>query len=475
MLGGVGIHQGRSHVGLADIVDVIHHFLAHFVQRGSHIFPHLGGDGNSALDAHDIVAFGIVGKEVDEPHGGVLHIAVGAYAPEHGGFQVDAGGSGVVQLGNHDHADVLAGGIPVGLQLVGVLVAGPGVGDHGVKGSDSGFLAGLHAPALVLGLQGQLPHIHDVLGIVKAQRGSVLAVQVQAVVAQTEAEVVGRAAGDEGIPQAGGLVHLLGDIAVFRHGGVHRQLQPQLIHKVLAVEHNRSIGAGGDGVDLAVDGAGIQDVLLHVAHVQAAVSDVAVQLGQHAVVGILGQVGVVHLEHVGGLAAGHLGGQLGPVAVPVGIVHDHVDVGIQLLKLFQHRGGLLVTGLGAPPEHVQGGFAFGVLGAGGIAAGSGIGGYTAASGQRAGQDHAGAQGSENSFLHRVAPPSDFVALIISKYCIKLHPHFLCFCTLFRYGRFFARQTTKKPKPAEYPHPAPAPPRQPGFRTPPAAGGGSLWG
>ena len=84
----------------------------------------------------------------------------------------------------------------------------------------------------------------------------------------------------------------------------------------LAVPHAGGIRAGGDGVQLAVDRAGVNDALGNVAQVKAAVGNVIIQRCHNAVFNVLCQLGVVHLENVGGLAAGDLGGQLGPVAVP---------------------------------------------------------------------------------------------------------------------------------------------------------------
>ena len=367
----IGIHQRGSHLRLADIVDELNNFLADVIQRRSNIFAHLGGNGNRALDADNVVAGFIVGKEVDKADRGIFHVAVGAHAPEHGGFKVSSRSGGVVAVGNHDHADILTCGIAVRLQLVGVLIAAPGIRYHGIKGGGSSLFADHQAPAFFLRLYGQLPHIHDILWIVKAQRGGIFVVKVQAIVAHDKAQVIGRAARHERVAQAGGLVDFLGNLDILGHCGIHRQAQAQLIQNVLAIQHNRRIRTSRDRVDFAVHCAGVQNILLYVAHIQAAVGNIAAQIGGNAVFYIFRQLGVVHLEHVGRLTACNLSGKLGPVAVPVGVVHDHVDVGIQLLKFFQHLSRHLMARLRTPPQNVQGGLAFG---AGcGVGAGAGTG------------------------------------------------------------------------------------------------------
>ena len=402
MLCRVGVHQRGSHVGLADIVNKFNDLLADLVQSGGEILAHLRGDGNGALDTNDIVAAGVIGEVVDEANRGVLDIAVCSNAPEHGGLQIGGGSSGVIGVGNHDHADVLAGSIAVSLQLIGVLVAAPGVHDHRVKGSGGGLFTDHQTPALVLSIQCQLPHIHDVLRIVEAQGRSVVIVKVHAVVAQAETQVIRSAVGHERIAQAGGLIDFLGNVGILAHRRVHRHLDAQVIQDVLAVQHDGGVRAGGDGVQLAVDRAGVNDALGNVAQVKAAVGNVIIQRCHNAVFNVLCQLGVVHLENVGGLAAGDLGGQLGPVAVPVGVVHHDFNVGVLFLEFLQHLGGQLMAGLRTPPQDVQLGLAVRrraggrSLGAGICAVSGSCGGIRgglgsrAAAGGNAGDHHTGA-------------------------------------------------------------------------------------
>lgn len=118
MLGRVGIHQRGGLAGLADIVDEFDNFLAGLIQRGNNIFTDFRGDRNGALDANDVVASLFIGKEIDEADRGVLDLAVGGNALEHGGLQIGAGGSGIIGVGDQRHTDVLAGGIAVIVSLL---------------------------------------------------------------------------------------------------------------------------------------------------------------------------------------------------------------------------------------------------------------------------------------------------------------------------------------------------------------------
>ena len=111
---------------------------------------------------------------------------------------------------------------------------------------------------------------------------------------------------------------------------------------------------GGQGVHGAIHRAAVYYALSHIAHIDGPGLEEGGQVGQHAALGILVQILIVHLDDVGHQSAGNLGGQLAPVAVPGGELGLHGDVGVLFLKLFDGGHGQVVTGLGTPPGHPQG-------------------------------------------------------------------------------------------------------------------------
>ena len=83
------------------------------------------------------------------------------------------------------------------------------------------------------------------------------------------------------------------------------------------------------------------------------------QIRQHAGIGILNQIHIVHLDHVGQLIAGHLSGHLAPVFIPGSKFGVDLDVRIFFFELGDGGHGFVMAGLAAPPEHPQGGLFFG--------------------------------------------------------------------------------------------------------------------
>ena len=109
------------------------------------------------------------------------------------------------------------------------------------------------------------------------------------------------------------------------------------------------IGADGKGVELAVDGAGIDGRLVDLGDVEA-VADIVVERHDGAVGDIFKQHAIALLDHVGHVAAGNLGGELGEIVGKAkGFTgDDHAGIFL-VIEVDDGEGALVALGI-APPE-----------------------------------------------------------------------------------------------------------------------------
>ena len=162
------------------------------------------------------------------------------------------------------------------------------------------------------------------------------------------------------------LVHRLGDRAVGDHrlegladrgqvgiGGVGAKHLDAGLLEIDSVDHQRHrVGAEADAVELAVDLAAIKLVLVEIAQIQGA-ADELVERGNGVPLGVFDDVAVIHLNDVGGIAAGGLGGELGPVIVPgeeLAFNRRAAVLGVEV----GHPIGAVGTSLAAPEDQAQG-------------------------------------------------------------------------------------------------------------------------
>src|SRR5690606_30471404 len=78
-----------------------------------------------------------------------------------------------------------------------------------------------------------------------------------------------------------------------------------------------------------------------------------VEVGEDAAGRVLGEVPLVHLQHVRGVAAGDLGGELVPVPAPVAGLRGDRHLGRDLLVRLERGIGQLITLRVAPPGEAQ--------------------------------------------------------------------------------------------------------------------------
>ena len=95
-------------------------------------------------------------------------------------------------------------------------------------------------------------------------------------------------------------------------------LNAVLVQQVLVVHDGGNVDAQRNGVQLAIDLAGVQNGLADVGDVQRAILHIGGQVNQQPIGNILLQVRVVHLDNVRQGMTGGSGGQLVPVIVPLG-------------------------------------------------------------------------------------------------------------------------------------------------------------
>jgi len=127
-----------------------------------------------------------------------------------------------------------------------------------------------------------------------------------------------------------------------------RQVHAGVLERLGVDHHGHRIGAQADRIELAVDASAFDLVLVEIAEVQP-LADILVERLHRTALGVFDDIAVIHLEHVRGVAAGHLRAQLRPVVVE-GV--EFLVVGearIGLGEQIAHRIGAVGAGLAAPP------------------------------------------------------------------------------------------------------------------------------
>jgi hypothetical protein len=136
--------------------------------------------------------------------------------------------------------------------------------------------------------------------------------------------------------------------AVLRRGRAGRRPGRRIVGEHLRVLAHR------DGVDLAADGAALEQARVHLAGVDLRTG--GAELAQHVAVGVLAHVPVVHLEDVRRAAAGDLGGHF--LEVGVELREGRLDRDVRVLGLEQvdgllgEFGPVGVTPPGEPQRHL---------------------------------------------------------------------------------------------------------------------------
>ena len=194
-------------------------------------------------------------------------------------------------------------------------------------------------------------------------------------------------------------------------------LNAVLVQQVLVVHDGGNVDAQRNGVQLAIDLAGVQNGLADVGDVQRAILHIGGQVNQQPIGNILLQVRVVHLDNVRQGMTGGSGGQLVPVIVPLGklaVKRDAVGGAVGI----QHLLGALVAGLVAPPGYGHGAGGCRCIGSSGIGRGRGGSGLSRGGGGAAarckGQRHCACHRSSDKLL--IHGHSPFVWLFAGFLC-----------------------------------------------------------
>ena len=118
------------------------------------------------------------------------------------------------------------------------------------------------------------------------------------------------------------------------------------------VDGDREVGHADRCSDLgAVHGAGLQHLGVHRRQVELVAQ--RAQVGQRGTGAVRGDVGLVHLDHVGRVVGRGGGGELVPVRGPLAVLHHHVDAGIGRLERVHGFLGEPEPGVVAPGRHPQ--------------------------------------------------------------------------------------------------------------------------
>ena len=130
-------------------------------------------------------------------------------------------------------------------------------------------------------------------------------------------------------------------------------LNAVLVQQILVVHDGGNVDAQRNGVQLAIDLAGVQNGLADVGDVQRAVLHIGGQVNQQPIGNILLQVRVVHLYNIRQRVSGRGSGQLVPVIAPLSKLSVKADA-VGFAVGIQHLLGALVAGLVAPPGYGHG-------------------------------------------------------------------------------------------------------------------------
>jgi hypothetical protein len=147
---------------------------------------------------------------------------------------------------------------------------------------------------------------------------------------------------------------LLRDLA---HGvigpGVGRQVDARFLEGGGVDQHGHRVGAEADAVELAVDLAALELVLVEIVELQGA-ADELVERGDGIAAGVLDDEAVVHLQHVRRIAAGNLRRQLRPIVVPGEELAFRCSAAGCRGKGIGNGKRAVGAGLPAPPDQPQG-------------------------------------------------------------------------------------------------------------------------
>ena len=130
-------------------------------------------------------------------------------------------------------------------------------------------------------------------------------------------------------------------------GSVVGQVHLGLLKKLGVGHDDRAVDAGIDAHQLVVDLARVDRALDKLGHIDI------LQIQEGAATAVLGDIGHVHLNDVGRVTAGGLGGQLVPVAGEVTRLALDRHIGVRLLERSDLRFCVLVAGRVAPPSQSQ--------------------------------------------------------------------------------------------------------------------------